>query len=132
MPFEHLKRMLVLFLVLCMTQILLANKVPIFDLLKALDEEYNLEILLMSSHDSIDNYGLEDLFESFHLPIIHHNQYEHHHLLKEYDCENNDYPPGEIGFLSSLPWRERSKSLLTWLMPKNTSDMTNMLSFMER
>jgi len=100
---------------------------PSYDIMDRIQRELNAEILLLSS-PNITLTNLKRSYESLSLPLIHIHSSKFPNLVTVYDCPFNTSQPAEIHPLSNMPWRDKSKALLTWLMPGNFQDLEGMVN----
>jgi len=103
-----------------------------FSLASKLQEEYNVEILLLSFEGTFHSQHFVNLHEDFSLPFIHLSQLIYEEVIFSFTCCQNESKPEDLHFMSNLPWRNPLKSLLTWIIPQNLTDLSKKLQFMER
>jgi len=109
-----------------------ATSLPITPLLETLNYENNAIFFLMAPGDRMSANDMKTLFEINNLPIIYITDFYNKNLLNEYECNGNQSAPEGLHFMSNLEWRSPQKSVVSWLMPNNITDMEILLDFLNR
>jgi len=103
---------------------------PSTDIMSTLHEELNVEILLLSSPNA--SLNLERMHEESFLPNLHYSSEKMASLILLHDCPATGVQPEGMHFMSSLPWRAKSKSALTWLIPEDSQSLIEMIAALEK